>query len=146
MRERNLGRRRTRAAMIAVAASVVLAGLLAPATAVASPGDVGEVVEVLDDEPEDEPEPLPEATAEEKVRAAGVLGIVAGEDLLILSDRNFVFEIWKRAAGKPEVQAAALAAHEEGNEAATAFIRTGIHEAHERDKANEERDATEARL
>ncbi len=147
MQERDLGRRRTRAAIVAVVASVALAGLLAPATAVAAPNaEVGEVVEVLDDEPADEPEPLPEADAEEKVRAAAVLGIVAGEDLLILSDRNFVFEIWKRAAGKPQVQAAALAAHEGGDEASTAFIRTGIHEAHERDKANEEREATEARL
>jgi hypothetical protein len=108
--------------------------------------DVGEVVDVLDEEEEPDPEPLPEATAEEKVQAAAVLGIVAGEDLIILADLNFVFEIWKRAAGKPEVQAAALAAHEAGAEAATAFIRTGIHEANERDKANEVRDATEARL
>jgi hypothetical protein len=124
---------------VAIATVTALAGLLAPVTAVAAPEPTGNV-SVLDEEA------LPEATAEEKVLAAAVLGIVAGEDLLILADKNFVFEIWKRAAGKPEVQAAALAAHEAGDEAATAFIRTGIHEAHERDKANELRDATEARL
>ncbi len=143
---RKLGRPAARAAL-ALAAVVVVTGMLAPTTAIAAAdAEVGEVVDVLEEEPADEEEALPEATAEEKVLAAAVLGIVAGEDLLILNDKNFVFEIWKRAAGKPEVQAAALEAHEAGAEAATAFIRTGIHEANERDKANEERDATEARL
>src|SRR4051794_13589066 len=96
--------------MVAAIAVAVIAGLVMPVTAVASPA-VG-----LRPASAASATELPETTQEEKVKAAAVLGIVAGDDLLILSDKDFVFEIWKRAGPKPEVKAAALAAHESGDE------------------------------
>ncbi|GAA4553872.1 hypothetical protein GCM10023192_87020 [Amycolatopsis samaneae] len=83
---------------------------------------------------------VPEATLEDKVRAAAVLGIVAGDDLLVLNDRNFVIALWRKATGS-EVRASAELAFSGSDAECTQWIKTGIHEAKKRDDVNEIRDA-----
>lgn len=86
----------------------------------------------------------PESTMEDKVRAAAVLGILAGDDLLVLNDRNFVIALWRQATGR-EVRASAELAFSGTDLECTQWIKTGIHEAKKRDDANEIRDAEIAR-
>jgi hypothetical protein len=90
---------------------------------------------------------LPEASQEDKVRAAAVLGIVAGDDLLILNDRNFVFALWSMAGDqRPEVRASAELVLGGLDSECTQWIKTGIHEAVRHDQDNITRDAETARL
>ena len=71
---------------------------------------------------------------EARKRAAAVLGVVATEAMLVLSDENFVRWVWNTAADTTEVYAAAMAALRSADPAQwTAFIHTGIHEADHRD-------------
>ncbi|WP_424186793.1 AbfB domain-containing protein [Actinokineospora sp. G85] len=86
----------------------------------------------------------PESTVADKVAAAAVLGIVAGEDLLVLKDRDFVFAVWQRATGD-EVRASAELAFAGSVVESTQFIKNGLREAHARDQAREIRDAEIAR-
>ncbi|GAA4543267.1 hypothetical protein GCM10023192_52290 [Amycolatopsis samaneae] len=87
---------------------------------------------------------VPEATLEDKVRAAAVLGIVAGDDLLVLSDRNFVIALWRKATGS-EVRASAELAFSGSDLECSQWIKTGIHEAKKRDDVKEVRDTEIAR-
>lgn len=71
---------------------------------------------------------------EARMRAAAVLGVVATEAMLIVSDENFVRWVWNTAPDDTEVYAAAMAALRSADPAQwTAFIHTGIHEADHRD-------------
>ncbi|GGM57683.1 hypothetical protein GCM10012275_31110 [Longimycelium tulufanense] len=88
---------------------------------------------------------VPEASLEDKVRAASRLGIVAGDDLLVLDDRDFVFALWRQATGE-EVRASAELALAGSPADCTMWIKVGIHEAVKRDQATEQRDAETARL
>ncbi|WP_410664860.1 AbfB domain-containing protein [Amycolatopsis sp. lyj-84] len=87
---------------------------------------------------------VPESSMEDKVRAAAVLGILAGDDLLILNDRNFVIALWRKATGA-EVRASAELAFAGTVLECTQWIKTGIHEAKKRDDTNEIRDTEVAR-
>ncbi|MEV7097077.1 AbfB domain-containing protein [Amycolatopsis sp. NPDC051045] len=111
---------RTRPALAAGAAALALLRTVAP---VAAPPAAAAVTA---DAPRS-------ATQEDKVRAAQEIGIVAGPDLLILTDRNFVFALWQRATGT-EVRAAAERALRTMDEAQLkAYIGTGIHSANLQD-------------
>ena len=72
-------------------------------------------------------DPTNTATDEDKVKAAGAIGISPGIDLLVLNDQAFVFALWERDEAGPSVKAAALRAYlsDEAN-AAYEFIVTGI--------------------
>lgn len=83
------------------------------------------------------------ATQRDKVDAAAELGIVAGPELLVLNDKNFVFALWQRATG-PEVRASAELAYAAGVEACTQWIKLGVREANARDQLNQQRDAATA--
>ncbi|WP_409494272.1 AbfB domain-containing protein [Amycolatopsis sp. cmx-11-12] len=124
-------------ALAALAAGAVLASLTAvPATAATvaeSPPQATAAAAAA-----------PESTLEDKVRAAAVLGIVAGDDLLILNDRNFVIALWRKAAGA-EVRASAELAFAGTELECTQWIKTGIHEAKRRDDTKEIQDAEVAR-
>ncbi|MEQ0565810.1 AbfB domain-containing protein [Amycolatopsis sp. NEAU-NG30] len=87
---------------------------------------------------------VPESTMEDKVRAAAVLGIVAGDDLLVLADRNFVIALWRQATGL-EVRASAELAFAGSDLECTQWIKTGLAEAKKRDDVNQIRDAEIAR-
>lgn len=87
---------------------------------------------------------VPESTMEDKVRAAAVLSIVAGDDLLVLSDRNFVIALWRQATGA-EVRASAELAFAGSDLECTQWIKTGLAEAKKRDDVNQIRDAEIAR-
>lgn len=87
---------------------------------------------------------VPESTMEDKVRAAAVLGILAGDDLLVLSDRNFVIALWRQASSA-EVRASAELAFAGTDLECTQWIKTGLAEAKTRDDAQEIRDAEIAR-
>jgi Alpha-L-arabinofuranosidase B (ABFB) domain/Short repeats of unknown function len=85
------------------------------------------------------------ATQRDKIDAAAELGIVAGPELLVLNDRNFVFALWQRATGR-EVRASAELAYAAGAEACAQWIKIGVREANVRDQLNQQRDeATAAR-
>ncbi|MBP2325480.1 hypothetical protein JOF56_005865 [Kibdelosporangium banguiense] len=88
------------------------------------------------------------ATQRDKIDAAAELGIVASPELLVLNDRNFVFALWQRSAGKKEVRASAELAFAAGPDACTQWIKIGVREANRRDQLNQQRDeaiATKAR-
>ncbi|WP_216208092.1 AbfB domain-containing protein [Amycolatopsis aidingensis] len=132
--------RRWRRVVVATAICAVPAGLLSPVAA-ADPAQNAPASQQA------EAAEVPEATLQDKVRAASALGIVAGDDLLVLSDRNFVFELWNRAEGEEVRASAELALGDTDSDAAcTAWIKNGIHEAVKRDQANELRDAEKARI
>ncbi|WP_245573960.1 AbfB domain-containing protein [Amycolatopsis nigrescens] len=122
---------------MAVTAFASIAGLVSPVVAFAAPGgqEASETKAVQS----------AESSQEDKVRAAAVLGIVAGDDLLILNDRNFVFALWRKATGS-EVRASAELALGGADAECTQWIKTGIHEAKKRDDANELRDTETARI
>ncbi len=84
------------------------------------------------------------ATQDDKVRAAQEIGLVAAPELLVLTDRNFVFAIWQRATGA-EVRASAELAYAGADSEPTQWIKTGIHEANARDQARILRDDAIAR-
>ncbi|MEQ0558613.1 AbfB domain-containing protein [Amycolatopsis sp. NEAU-NG30] len=84
------------------------------------------------------------ATQEDKVRAAQEIGVVASPDLLILTDRNFVFALWQRATGT-EVRASAELAYAGTGLEQTQWIKTGIRDANARDQARILRDDAAAR-
>ena len=84
------------------------------------------------------------ATQDDKVRAAQEIGIVASPDLLILTDRNFVFALWQRATGT-EVRASAQLAYAGVEAEWTQWIKTGVHDANARDQARILRDDAVAR-
>ncbi|MFI5589019.1 AbfB domain-containing protein [Amycolatopsis sp. NPDC051758] len=84
------------------------------------------------------------ATQDDKVRAAQEIGIVASPDLLILTDRNFVFALWQRATGT-EVRASAQLAYAGVEAEQTQWIKTGVHDANARDQARILRDDAVAR-
>ena len=122
-----------------VAAAAMIAGT-APSSATAAPPGPASVALAADPE-----EKLPETDLEEKMRAAPLFDAALDDKVLFLSDREFVYQVWKRAAGA-EVRAAALAAHESSDsDASTLFIRQGIFEAHERDKDAEKQADTARR-
>lgn len=85
------------------------------------------------------------ATQEDKLRAAQEIGLVATPDLLILTDRNFVFAIWQRATGI-EVRASAELAYAGVELEWTQWIKTGVREANARDQARILRDDAAARV
>jgi hypothetical protein len=67
--------------------------------------------------------------------AAAVLGMVASDGMLAMTDQNFVVAIWNAATEGTEVHAAAVRAARRTDDPAVwrAFIDTGIHEANKRD-------------
>ncbi|WP_410664181.1 AbfB domain-containing protein [Amycolatopsis sp. lyj-84] len=75
------------------------------------------------------------ATQDDKVRAAQEIGVVASPELLILTDRNFVFALWQRASGT-EVRASAELAYAGVESEWTQWIKTGVREANARDQAH----------
>ncbi|WP_156757450.1 AbfB domain-containing protein [Actinokineospora pegani] len=119
----------------AAAAAVLLAGTLA-VVAEATPAAPGQQA------PSQQAQS--ESTIADKVAAAAVLGIVAGDDLLVLRDRDFVFAVWQRATGD-EVRASAELAFAGSAVESTQFIKNGLREAHARDQARQIRDAEIAR-
>nr|BFF04586.1 hypothetical protein GCM10020241_62610 [Streptoalloteichus tenebrarius] len=88
--------------------------------------------------------PLPQSTDVEKGKAAAELGIVAGPELLVLSDRNFTAAMYYAAddLDKPhplepehqKVKEAAIAALGTGDAECTAFIKTGMAAANKEDQ------------
>jgi hypothetical protein len=67
------------------------------------------------------------ATDEDKVKAAGAIGVNPGIDMLVLNDQQFVFAIWERSEAGPAVKAEALRAYgSDDARAAYEFIVTGI--------------------
>ncbi|WP_157357413.1 AbfB domain-containing protein [Amycolatopsis nigrescens] len=125
-----------------LATVTLAAGLAGPATAVAEPSGQGQPMTQL-------ASAVPESSQEDKVRAAAVLSIVAGDDLLVLSDRNFVVALWQKVKLDPdreEVRASAELALNGLDVECTLWIKSGIHEAYQRDHTNNERDAAAARL
>ncbi|GAB1644528.1 RICIN domain-containing protein [Krasilnikovia sp. MM14-A1259] len=67
------------------------------------------------------------ATDEDKVKAAGVLGINPGMDMLVLNDQQFVLELWRRAKEDTYVKAEALRAYDTNDaDAAYKYITAGI--------------------
>ncbi|GGK38736.1 hypothetical protein GCM10010124_34450 [Pilimelia terevasa] len=106
--------------------------------------------------PSDPAEPLPaEASLEEKEKAGLVVGIPPGSwQEYAKNDLDFTFALWRRAKYPSEVKAGAELAHQAASadsvrcDACSLYIRSGIGEAHTRDKNNEIRDtqvANEAR-
>ncbi|ALG08508.1 AbfB domain-containing protein [Kibdelosporangium phytohabitans] len=94
--------------------------------------------------------PVPEASAPDKIAAAAILGIQATENLILLKDSDFVFEMWREAVKRdlPEVRASAQLAFGAEGIQATYFIKNGMREAYERDKKKIQQDqdlATKAR-
>jgi len=85
------------------------------------------------------------ATQDDKVRAAQEIGVVASPDMLILTDRNFVFALWQRATGT-EVRASAELAYAGTQPEWTQWIKTGVRDANARDQARIQRDAEAARV
>ncbi|GAA2799599.1 AbfB domain-containing protein [Crossiella cryophila] len=80
---------------------------------------------------------------EAKIKAARLVGFAESEfsRLLVFNDRNFVFELWRRAADNEKAakvrDAARLAYETNTPEALAEFVNTGIHQAHEQDLAAE---------
>jgi hypothetical protein len=67
------------------------------------------------------------ATDEDKVKAAGALGINPGVDMLVLNDQEFVLSLWRQAKDGSFIKAAALRAYDTSEpSAAYDFITTGI--------------------
>jgi hypothetical protein len=127
--------------VVAATAVTLMAGLLGATPAVATqavtakPAAAAAAVSVS------------EASQVEKATAAAVLGIVAGDELMVLNDRNFVFALWSRAGDqRPEFRASAELALSGQDSECTQWIKTGIHEAARRDQDKINRDAETARL
>ncbi|HET9517616.1 MAG TPA: RICIN domain-containing protein, partial [Actinoplanes sp.] len=81
--------------------------------------------------------------------AAAVLGIVASDGMLAMTDTNFIVAIWNAATEGTEVHAAAVQAVRSSDaDVQRAFIDTGIHDANRRDIkiALDKKAATDRRL
>ncbi|WP_031467806.1 hypothetical protein [Sciscionella sediminilitoris] len=78
------------------------------------------------------------SSEQDRVRAAAVLGIEAGPSLLVLSDKDFVFELWRHAQDRPEVRESAERAFSGSAQDCVNWIQRGIFEAKERDDRNAE--------
>ncbi|RSM36959.1 hypothetical protein DMA12_38355 [Amycolatopsis balhimycina DSM 5908] len=122
---------RTRLGLAAGAAALALLGTVAPALAPRAEAAV------TADTPRS-------ATQDDKVQAAQEIGVVASPDLLILTDRNFVFALWQRATGT-EVRASAELAYAGTQPEWTQWIKTGVRDANARDQARILRDDAAAR-
>jgi hypothetical protein len=122
---------RTRPALAAAAAALALLGTVTP---VHTPRAEAAVTA---DAPRS-------ATQDDKVHAAQEIGLVASPDLLILTDRNFVFALWQRATGT-EVRASAELAYAGTEPEWTQWIKTGVRDANARDQARILRDDAVAR-
>ncbi|AUI59059.1 hypothetical protein BKN51_13140 [Amycolatopsis sp. BJA-103] len=118
--------------MLPVAIALVV-GMTHPVTAAAAPA-AGQQVQAI-----------PAASQQEKAKALTELGIEPTPALLRLTDRNFVFEVWKLAAGAEVRASAELAMTPSNDDACTQWIKTGAKEARARDRANEQRDVETAR-
>jgi hypothetical protein len=104
-----------------LAAAVVTSGAGQPAWAAAPPTTT---VAASDSAVAD---PTNIATDEDKVKAAGAIGVSPGIDLLVLNDQAFVFALWERDEAGPYVKAGALGAYvSDVPNAAYEFIVTGI--------------------
>nr|BFF00556.1 hypothetical protein GCM10020241_22310 [Streptoalloteichus tenebrarius] len=68
-----------------------------------------------------------------KRNAAMVIGIEPTAEMLVLSYKDFVYDLWKRASG-PKVKAAALDAFGKDEAGQKAFLAEGIRKAHEQDQ------------
>jgi hypothetical protein len=67
------------------------------------------------------------ATPEDKVEAAGAIGVNPGVDMLVLNDQDFVFSLWRQAKDDSFIKAEALRAYDTSEpNAAYDFIKTGI--------------------
>ncbi|WP_218951920.1 AbfB domain-containing protein [Amycolatopsis anabasis] len=83
----------------------------------------------------------------EKLQVLSAFGMLpADSKYLGMTDRTFVFELWKVSAGKREVRASAELALSGTDAECTQWIRTGAREALKRDQDNQVRDEQEARL
>jgi hypothetical protein len=134
---------RTRRAAAASVALLTILALAEPATA-AIPGATGAVVSRGASAV-----PGLESSLEDRVRAAGVVGVVAPDDWLVLSERDFVFKLWQNAQDLSEVRGSAELALINCTSTefveCTVYIESGIHAAKARDVASQVRDATVAR-
>ncbi|GAB1644518.1 FG-GAP repeat domain-containing protein [Krasilnikovia sp. MM14-A1259] len=117
--------------------AILLAGLtastvsLAPATAAVAAVTGGRALAVVADQTN-------RATAEEKVKAAAVLGIDPDAALLGYNDQQFVFELWRKAKDGSAVKAAALRAYDDdAPDAAYEFITGGLFTAQHDDEQTE---------
>ncbi|MFD8500626.1 AbfB domain-containing protein [Amycolatopsis sp. NPDC059657] len=133
--------RSTACLVLTATVSVLLAGM--PGVAHSAPGAVAKVVQNAP------AVAAAGATVEEKAKAAAVLGLVPSSDLLVLSDKNFVVALWRKAVERPdqlpELRASAELAFAGSDFECTQWIKTGIHEAYARDVARQKRDADTAR-
>ncbi|WP_414944315.1 hypothetical protein [Amycolatopsis sp. cmx-11-32] len=110
------------ASSVAVLAAVtVMTGVLAPAVATAAPAGASAAVAQTPDEV--------------RTSAAAVVGLTITPQLLRISERDFVYEIYKAAKLQGEiareVQFAAVDAY--NGEWTSLFLGIGIHQAHQRD-------------
>ncbi len=120
-----------------VAAATIVAGVMVgmPATGPANAATVAAPsVAAADSEV-----PGRDTSEQDKVDAFSVLGLGdPGPELVIMNDRDFVNEIWKRSKGKGEVHATAELALMANDQAGyVAFIQGGIHAAQARQIAND---------
>ncbi len=118
-----------RGLLAAAVSTTTVAGVPAVATAAAGPPVLAAAADV----------PEWATTEEEKVKAFSVLGQGEPEPaLLVMSDRDFVNEIWKRSVGNVEIHASAQLVLMANDPAGyVAFIQGGIHDAQARQIAND---------
>ncbi|UQA95693.1 AbfB domain-containing protein [Streptomyces halobius] len=92
----------------------------------------------------------------ERVKAAAVVGLDPTPDVMLLSDRDFIFALWEKVKDAGESKMAVRLAAEEALASMVAedhvrFITTGIHEAYkvdkqrEQERADDEREARQAK-
>ncbi|MEU3622662.1 hypothetical protein BS329_24785 [Amycolatopsis coloradensis] len=107
----------------ALAAVTVATGVLAPAVATAAPAGTSSATAQTPDEV--------------RTNAAAVVGLTITPELLRLSERDFVHEVYKAAKLRgeiaKEVQYEALNAYNGGSISWSLFLKTWIYEAHQRD-------------
>lgn len=131
-------RQRTGKTTAVLTAAVMAVSLLAAAPAAANPDRLATAAAA-------QRATLAQSTEAEKAKAAAILGIVAGPELLILTDRNFTAAMYyaaddldKQKPLEPEhqkVKDAAIAALGESDDACTTFIKTGMAAANVQDQA-----------
>ncbi|OJF11524.1 FG-GAP repeat domain-containing protein [Couchioplanes caeruleus] len=72
-------------------------------------------------------DPTNRATEDEKIKAAGALGLNPGVDMLVLDDQAFVLSLWRQAKDGSFVKAEALRAYDTADaDAAYEFITAGV--------------------
>ncbi|WP_274912530.1 AbfB domain-containing protein [Streptomyces sp. WZ-12] len=117
--------------VVAASALAAVTGVLAPATAAAAPSSAASQGADI-------------GTGEiERVKAAAVVGLDPTPDVMLLSDRDFIFALWEKAKDAGESKTAVRLAAEEAMHSTVAqdyarFIITGIHTAHEADQQREQ--------